>query len=130
MRALNTARIPPKITTQLFSAIPPLQQGYSTACLYYKTLRYRYLSHQAGSKEEALFVALVALVALVAVVADVLFYQKGRRQERNDEHKLLNAVRCMRSLDSHSDVIVYTEDKHSGKERDSCVLVKYPAARE
>ena len=48
----------------------------------------------------------VALVALVAFVADVLFYQKGRRQERNYEHKLLNAVRCMRSLDCDSDVNV------------------------
>ena len=54
----------------------------------------------------SLFVALVALVALVAFVADVLFYQKGRRQERNYEHKLLNAVRCMRSLDCDSDVNV------------------------
>src|SRR2546430_2943509 len=45
-------------------------------------------------------------VALVALVADVLFYQKGRRQERNYEHKLLNAVRCMRSLDCDSDVNV------------------------
>src|SRR5947209_13944319 len=57
----------------------------------------------------------VALVALVALVADVLFYQKGRRQERNYEHKLLNAVRCMRSLDYDSDVIVYTEGKYSRK---------------
>jgi hypothetical protein len=95
IRALNIARISPKITIRRFSAIPhprqhkvggqgrgkpcpyiswvslsvvcspgwltlgrmgcslqypPLQQGSSPACLWNKTLRYRYLSHQAGSK--------------------------------------------------------------------------------
>jgi hypothetical protein len=38
----------------------------------------------------------------------------------------------MPSLDSDTDVIVYTEDEHqeSGKEIDSCVLVRYPVAQE
>jgi hypothetical protein len=34
------------------------------------------------------------------------------------------------SLDSNSNVIVYTERRHSGKERHLCVLVKYRAVQE
>jgi hypothetical protein len=36
----------------------------------------------------------------------------------------------MRPLDSDINGIVYTEGRHSGKERNSCVLVKSPAAQE
>jgi hypothetical protein len=40
----------------VFCKYPYCNRAHPPICLCYRTLRYRYLSHQAGSKEEALFV--------------------------------------------------------------------------
>jgi hypothetical protein len=53
-----------------------------------------------------------------------------RRGNAGEKVAGLSPTFSMRPLDSDTNGIVYTEDRHSGKERNSCVLVKYLAAQE